>query len=308
MPVVLSPLGGAGTRFVDDNGNPLNGGKLYTYANGTVTPRTTYTTSEGNVAHTNPIILDSTGKVPGGQMWITTGLNYKFVLTDCVYVPVATWDGLGNADATGVAFTPPVDLGFGETTDTVSEALIDIATNTLANIAVANPTGSIVMYGGAAAPIGWLLCDGSVKAAADYSTLFAAIGAAFNTGGEGAGNFRLPDLRGRAPIGVGTGAGLTARTLGAGGGEENHTLTVAEMPNHNHDFADPGHVHGPLDAGHGTLKAYNGVNADVSTGGDFSFAGGVASSTTGITFNNAGGGLVHNNMQPFIALNFIIRT
>lgn len=97
MAVYLSPVGGAGAQFFDNNGNPLTGGKLYTYAAGTTTPQATYTTSAGNVAHANPIILDSAGRVPaGGEIWLTFQ-SYKFVINTSADVLIATYDNIrGN--------------------------------------------------------------------------------------------------------------------------------------------------------------------------------------------------------------------
>ena len=71
MTVNLSALAGAGQQFFDNNGNPLSGGKLYTYAAGTTTPKTTYTSITGLTAHTNPIVLDSAGRVATGEIWLT---------------------------------------------------------------------------------------------------------------------------------------------------------------------------------------------------------------------------------------------
>lgn len=98
MPVVnLSMLAGAGAQFFDNNGNPLSGGKLFTYAAGTTTPQVTYTTAAGNVAHTNPIVLDSAGRVPSGEIWLTDGLSYKFTLNTSADVLIATYDNVtGN--------------------------------------------------------------------------------------------------------------------------------------------------------------------------------------------------------------------
>ncbi len=79
MAVILSPLAGAGWQFLDNNGVVLSGGKLYTYDAGTTTPRATYTSASGAVANTNPIILDSAGRV-AGEVWLTSNVNYKFVL------------------------------------------------------------------------------------------------------------------------------------------------------------------------------------------------------------------------------------
>jgi hypothetical protein len=66
MSVNLSPVGGVAQQFFDNNGQPLSGGKIYTYASGTTTPQTVYTSSAAGTPHSNPIILDSAGRVPGG--------------------------------------------------------------------------------------------------------------------------------------------------------------------------------------------------------------------------------------------------
>ena len=99
MAVFLSPVGGAAAQFFTNSGVPLTGGKLYTYAAGTTTPQVTYTSSSGVTAHTNPIILDSAGRVPGGEIWINSP-PYKFVLNTSADVLIATYDnitGLGAA-------------------------------------------------------------------------------------------------------------------------------------------------------------------------------------------------------------------
>ena len=93
MAVFLSPIGGAGWQFFTNSGVPLSGGKLYTYAAGTTTPQTTYTSSSGGTAHTNPIILDSAGRVPGGEIWLNAP-PYKFLLKDSNDVLIATYDNI----------------------------------------------------------------------------------------------------------------------------------------------------------------------------------------------------------------------
>lgn len=121
MAVNLSPIAGAGWQFFDNNGNPLSGGKLYTYEAGTTTPQIAYTSNAGNVAHTNPIVLDSAGRVPGGsEVWLTNGQIYKFVLKTSAEVQLWSADNVSgindfsslqpiiyNATGTGsnVAFT-----------------------------------------------------------------------------------------------------------------------------------------------------------------------------------------------------------
>lgn len=102
MAVNLSPIWGAGAQIFDDNGNILSGGKIYTYLAGTTTPATTYTSSAGNVANSNPIILDAAGRVPY-EIWLTQNIQYKFILKDSNDVLIGTYDNLtGINDA---AFT-----------------------------------------------------------------------------------------------------------------------------------------------------------------------------------------------------------
>lgn len=98
MTVNLSMLAGAGAQLLDNNANPLSGGLMYTYEAGTTTPLATYTTSAGNVAHANPIVLDSAGRVPSsGEIWLTDGDDYKFVVKTAAGVTIATYDNItGN--------------------------------------------------------------------------------------------------------------------------------------------------------------------------------------------------------------------
>lgn len=99
MTVNLSPLGGAAQQFFDNNGVILSGGKIYTYTAGTTTPATTYTSSTGGTAHANPIVLDSAGRVPGGEIWLDNAVSYKFVLSTSVDVILGTYDNLSGSAA-----------------------------------------------------------------------------------------------------------------------------------------------------------------------------------------------------------------
>ena len=97
MAVNLSPAGGVAAQFFTNSGAVLTGGKLYTYLAGTTTPATTYTTSVGNVAWTNPIVLDAAGRVPSsGEIWLTESTLYKFVLKDSNDVLIATYDNISG--------------------------------------------------------------------------------------------------------------------------------------------------------------------------------------------------------------------
>ena len=98
MAVNLSPVGGVAAQFFTSTGAVLTGGKLYTYAAGTTTPQTAYTSSSGVTAHTNPIILDSAGRVPGGEIWLSAA-SYKFVLNTSTDVLIATYDNISGIGA-----------------------------------------------------------------------------------------------------------------------------------------------------------------------------------------------------------------
>lgn len=96
MPTVfLSPLAGAGFQFFTNSGVPLSGGLIYTYTAGTTTPETTYTTSLGNVANSNPIVLDAAGRT-ANEVWLTEGISYKLVLKDSTGATVGTYDNING--------------------------------------------------------------------------------------------------------------------------------------------------------------------------------------------------------------------
>ncbi len=147
-----------------------------------------------------------------------------------------------------------------------------------------SPPGSIIAYAGTVAPAGWLWCDGTAVSRAQYPALFAVLGATWGPG-DGVSTFNLPDLRGRVPIGTGQGSGLSNRPIAQKGGSETHTLTVEEMPAHNH-----------------TVTTVPGWDA----GGGWS-GGGWWGDPQVISTNNSGGSQPHNNMQPYVAVNFLIK-
>ena len=122
MAVTLSLLAGAGWQFFDNNGNPLTGGLLYTYDAGSTTPRTTYTSSSGATANTNPIVLDSAGRVDE-QVWLDTSYTYKFVLQTSTGVQIWSKDNIpSSATAADVLFTP---AGIGAVARTVQSKLLE---------------------------------------------------------------------------------------------------------------------------------------------------------------------------------------
>ena len=106
MSVNLSPVAGAAAQFLDNSGNVLTGGKLYTYTAGTTTPAATYTSFLGTSFHANPIILDAAGRVPnGGEIWLSDNIQYKFVLKDANEMLIATWDNLSGINSNFVNYT-----------------------------------------------------------------------------------------------------------------------------------------------------------------------------------------------------------
>lgn len=105
MSVTPSPIGGFAAQFFDNNGVILSGGKIYTYAAGTTTPQATYTSAAGATPHANPIILDSAGRVPGGEIWLTDGLVYKFVIETATAILLGTYDNITGVNSNFVNYT-----------------------------------------------------------------------------------------------------------------------------------------------------------------------------------------------------------
>lgn len=170
MTVFLSPLAGAGQQFLDNSGNPLTGGLLYTYVAGTTTPETTYTTISGVTAHTNPIVLDAAGRLPA-EVWLTGEIAYKMVLRTSAGALIGTFDdiyGINDVSATGVPWTDvtgtPTTLADYGITDALSAAT---AASTYAPINNAALTGTTTIQDAAAAShtAGYLDVPQSLKTA-----------------------------------------------------------------------------------------------------------------------------------------------
>jgi len=106
MAVNLSPVGGVAAQFFDNSGQVLTGGLLYSYLAGTTTPAVTYNTNSAISQQPNPIVLDAAGRVPNsGEIWLTDGVSYKFILQDQNSVQIATWDNIVGINSNFTNYT-----------------------------------------------------------------------------------------------------------------------------------------------------------------------------------------------------------
>ena len=186
--------------------------------------------------------------------------------------------------------------------------------------------GQIIMFAGTFAPANWALCNGQILAISEYTALFSIIGTTY--GGNGRTTFGLPDLRGRVPMGSGVGIGLSPRVTGQRYGSENVNLSVAQMPAHSHSAetiisGSSGAAKLNASSAEGTtnvptgkylamppnfgLESVNmyGSRADIEMASD-SIEIDVSGLSGETTVNQAGGNSAHDNIQPSLAMNYII--
>ncbi|WP_100405647.1 phage tail protein [Bacillus solitudinis] len=159
--------------------------------------------------------------------------------------------------------------------------------------------GEIRLFAGNYAPRDWAFCEGQLLAISQNTALFSILGTTY--GGDGKTTFALPDLRGRTSMHQGQGTGLTPRVLGAAGGETTVTLNQAEIPSHNHSANSNstsnqqdtiGAVWASVPSGKGSQPAYTDLSPNTTMNPQ--------------ALQPTGGNVGHNNMQPYVGLNFII--
>lgn len=179
---------------------------------------------------------------------------------------------------------------------TVAAFFRDMLDNAIFHLGVCRVIGEIVCYAGTTSPdSNWLPCDGASLLRASYPDLFAVIGTTY--GAVDSTHFNLPELRGRVVVDSGTGPGLTARNIGDNGGEEIHTLITAEIPSHTH--TDTGHTHAE-----GTAAVAVAQTPVIPVPSAVPAIGITASGSANLT--NTGGDGSHENMQPWLCLNYFI--
>lgn len=156
--------------------------------------------------------------------------------------------------------------------------------------------GEIRMFGGNYAPAGWHLCDGSLLAISENDALFALIGTTY--GGDGQTTFGLPDLRGRLPVGQGTGPDGTSYLMGQMAGAETVTLTEQQLPSHTHTMVADSDLANEVNPTNHVFARSNLVDAYYDRPPDTQLSSAVLAPT--------GGGNPHENMQPYLPISFII--
>lgn len=173
--------------------------------------------------------------------------------------------------------------------------------NTLKLMAkMVSPVGTVQAFAGSTIPSGWLLCNGQAVSRTTYAKLYSVIGTKYGSG-DGSTTFNVPNLQGRVPVGVSSSD--SDFDLADTGGEKTHTLIQAELPAHTHSVSTNGyHTHG---YGNGSPKrAADGKYWNTCHGGSASTTTGAGSHSH--TVNGGGSNDAHNNLQPYIALNYII--
>lgn len=163
----------------------------------------------------------------------------------------------------------------------------------------------IWMFGGNFAPRNWVFCDGQLLAISQNSALFSLLGTTY--GGDGRTTFGIPEMRGRVPMHAGNGPGLTPRQIGQRSGQESVTLNTTEIPSHGHPATTTTQI--AVSSASGGEPNVNGQYLANHTGAfneDPTAGATLAGPTSATTVGNTGGNLPHNNLQPYMVVNFVM--
>ncbi|MDF2178067.1 tail fiber protein [Aliiglaciecola sp. CAU 1673] len=155
--------------------------------------------------------------------------------------------------------------------------------------------GEIRMFAGNFAPRGWAFCDGQLLAVSQNDALFSLFGTIY--GGDGRTTFGLPDLRGRIPIHMGSGPGLTPRNIGSRGGAEHETLTANQIAAHNHSFSATSSAASDASPANNSIAASTGANLYGSNN---------PAAMNGASITPTGGSQSHTNLMPTLCIHFIV--
>lgn len=195
-------------------------------------------------------------------------------------------DATGTPTSLGIPkYNTAADAPSGKGFNAAMDAIDAIIQAQIATAMGQVPAGTVAFTAASAAPTGWLLCDGAAVSRTTYAALFAAIGTQYGVG-DGSTTFNVPNMKGRVPVGLDS-ADSSFDTRGETGGQKTHTLTVNEMPPHNHN---------PITMGWGPGTSHLGSMATDL----LEFGSHVSTSV--------GGGAAHNNLQPYIVFHGMVKT
>ena len=231
-------------------------------------------------------------------------LNYCDGVTSNIQTQLNAKAPLASPAFTGTPTAPNASID-ASSTQIATTAYVTAKVNAIQTV----PVGTYIESACSTAPAGYLLCDGSTVSRITYAALFVAIGTTYGAG-DGSTTFNLPDRRDRFALAKGS----TYTPLGVTGGEINHTLAANEMPSHGHDASaqtdsQGNHVHS-LSVWIGSDDGPNVSGFDAS-GRSFGTVttsnAGAHSHNVGISISNTGGGAAHNNMPPYVVVNYFIK-